>query len=174
MKIFHVILVAAFSLMSASIFAADIYMAIENKDRQSIIKFAQSNNISAIYDSRGGTPLNFSIKLGRFELTKLLIDLGAALNGMSNDKTPLMYAAKYKELKAAEYLITKGAKLNAVNSRKKTALMYAARYGSKEIAEALIAAGADVRPKDYKNRTAYDTAVEYKRQEVSVLLRNAN
>jgi len=52
---------------------------------------------------------------------------------MSNNKTPLMYAAKYGHLDIAKLLLKSGAKKDLLSPKGKTALDYAKKYEQEAI-----------------------------------------
>ena len=58
--------------------------------------------------------------------------------------TPLILAARYGGKEMVEFLIARGANINATNFIGLTSLHEAANYGHREIVELLIAKGADV------------------------------
>lgn len=94
--------------------------------------------------------------------------------------TALMYVVEKGNLYEAEFLIGKGADVNARNKRGKTALMFAAeafwitphmsgRY--ENIADYLIMKGADVNAKDEFGRTALKMALDDSHNSLADLLR---
>jgi ankyrin repeat protein/L-ascorbate metabolism protein UlaG (beta-lactamase superfamily) len=64
-----------------------------------------------------------------------------------NEKAPLHWAAQGGHLELAQYLISRGAAVDALNIQKETPLVYAAEGGHLKLAELLIAKGADVNVK---------------------------
>jgi ankyrin repeat protein len=96
------------------------------------------------------------------EITKYL-DSGVSLNeiySMDGGYNALMAAAEVGRLKSAEYLISRGAKLNEVNSYGCTALMLAVNNGHEKIVDLLLEKGADADVKDEDGRTALEGALE--------------
>lgn len=74
-----------------------------------------------------------SIRMDKTKIFETLLANKADLNKVCNDKTPLMYAAKYGKLEAAKALVKAGADLKVVNQDKETALDYAIKYKNKEL-----------------------------------------
>ena len=84
--------------------------------------------------------------------------------------TPLHMAAANGNKKIAEFLITKGADLNARNDNGGTPLVYAAQIGHKEVAELLIDKGADVDEEDGFGATPLRHAVGKGHKEIAEML----
>lgn len=67
------------------------------------------------------------------------------LNYVSNEKQTALHLAAWRGYKpVVDFLIEKGAKVDARDSRRRTPLLLAASYGYDEIAESLIKSGADI------------------------------
>jgi len=81
--------------------------------------------------------LAISIRTGSVKILQDLISVKVDVNKICDDKTPLMYAAKYGQLEAAKFLINAGAKMDLKNSEGKTALDYARKYNKKELTDFL-------------------------------------
>jgi ankyrin repeat protein len=71
-------------------------------------------------------------------LVEVLLDFGAAINGVEDDGTPLMTALAFGYPDAAETLVRRGARIDN--------LMAAAALGRVELLRAMLAEGATVRP----------------------------
>lgn len=78
-----------------------------------------------------------SIRTGSFKILQDLISIKADVNKICDDKSPLMYAAKYGHLEAAKALVKAGAKVDLRNNEGKTALDYARKYDKKELIDYL-------------------------------------
>lgn len=79
-------------------------------------KFTSAELINAcvgVADSKKYNYLTISIKLKSIKSLKYFIEMGANIERVCADKTPLMYAAKYGQLEMVKYLVEKGADLNA-------------------------------------------------------------
>ncbi len=96
---------------------------------------AKKATLNDCFDLEGNSYSLFavSIRMDRPKTLEALIKEKADLNKMCNDKTPLMYAAKYGKLAAAQALIKAGADFKIANQDKETALDYAIKYKNKEL-----------------------------------------
>ena len=90
------------------------------------------NTCVGVADSKKYNYLTISIKLKSMKSLKYFIEMGANIESVCADKTPLMYAAKYGQLEMVKYLVEKGADLNA-SFRGNKALDYARQYSHHEI-----------------------------------------
>ncbi|GAA0873214.1 hypothetical protein GCM10009117_23610 [Gangjinia marincola] len=68
------------------------------------------------------SPFCLAIAKGEYDTVKRMIELGTNVNKLSNDMSPLMYAARYNNVRIMKLLIANGAELKKRNSKKKTAL----------------------------------------------------
>jgi ankyrin repeat protein len=122
--------------------------AIDPKDKQ-----GQNALMYAVSGNRDSTPDSISAAV------KALIAAKAEVNNFDvTGLTPLMLAAKTRDLTAIQLLLNAGAKatINAKDKTGQTALLYATAdyYGSApEIVKALVAAGADVNVADGRSQT---------------------
>ncbi|MES2676907.1 MAG: ankyrin repeat domain-containing protein [Pseudomonadota bacterium] len=159
------------------------YAVLHN--RQSIIR-ALAESPSADLNNknnRGLTPLNMAIKLGRFDIAKELILLGADVNiADGNLMTPLHYAANIGNVDVLEELIKAGAKLDQKSSIKwafltvggqLTPLHLAAQAGHLPVVEKLIENKATVYTKDRSGKTAIDLARDNNHLEIAQKLTDA-
>jgi ankyrin repeat protein len=88
--------------------------------------------------------------------------------------TPLMYAAKYNQLKIAEHLIKLGAKPNLLDKKGAISLHYAAENNNYEMLNLLIKAGAKVNYPDKEGLTPLHVAVYMGHVRSVATLLNAN
>jgi len=99
---------------------------------------------------------------------------GVSVNTRSGSRyTPLMFASVFNTKEAVQFLLEKGAKVDARNKRKETALILASLSGRSDpdIARALIEAGADIDVKNNNGDTLLKQAMEQSRfKTVKVLL----
>jgi ankyrin repeat protein len=151
-----------------------------------LLEYGADTNIE---DPRGGTPLSNAVCAGKqTELLKLLVAYGADPNRMTTGfddpdvtGTPLMEAARMRDLPTVRGLLNLGADVNITNKQHRTALHYCSGwetycpviksplkrvtfgggiYGTNRtaplIVNALIEHGTDVRIKDVDGRTPFD------------------
>jgi cytohesin len=96
-------------------------------------------------DRKGETLLESAAAKGKLAVVKLLLDNGAAVDGLQQPGlTSLHYAAGNGHKAVVDLLLSKGAKAGAQTEAGTTPLHLAARRGYEEVAKALLAAGAPV------------------------------
>jgi ankyrin repeat protein len=83
---------------------------------------------------------------GNFDVIKMLIELGADVNGgdYGASENPLMHAARHGHLEIAQYLLENGADIEARSYEGNTPLLFAAWEGQLEMIQFLIKKGADI------------------------------
>jgi ankyrin repeat protein len=128
-------------------------------------------------DGRGLRPLHSAAAYDRRDILQLLLDAGADVNGVTADgsmlfcgpkfekgDTPMNVAARNGHPKSVEFLLTHGAKVNAVNDEGQTALNCALGENNPDVAEQiarlLIDHHADVNAADKEGRTPLDIVIE--------------
>jgi len=85
--------------------------------------------------------------------------------------TPLFYAASAGQMNVVDLLISKGADVNAKDSRGgETPLFYAGDAGQKNVVELLIAKGADINARGAQRSSALESAAWLGRSDVAKLL----
>ena len=102
------------------------------------------------------SPLMMASLRGNLDGAKLLIGRGAAVN--RSGWTPLHYAASGPSLPMIEFLLQRGADINAPSPNRSTPLMMAAGYGPPDAVELLLGKGADARARNDKGLSASDFA----------------
>ncbi|GHT24845.1 hypothetical protein AGMMS4957_18580 [Bacteroidia bacterium] len=101
-------------------------------------------NPNAIYSEDGLTPLGVCCELGNYELSELLIDFGANVNGNGYTEGtdyvffPILLAIESSNVKLVELLIEKGANLDVCDTQGETPLSVARRTNNKEIESILL------------------------------------
>ncbi|CAH3168725.1 unnamed protein product [Pocillopora meandrina] len=132
---------------------------LKGKDGWSLLHFAaQSGNVIIIetmlskgldIDSRGETlgetPLMVSIKSGKLEAAKYLLEKGAdeSLKTTPGKISLLSIASGAGSIAAVEMLLSRCCNIDSRDSGGDTALMHAARLGNTEVVEYLLAQGAN-------------------------------
>ena len=79
-----------------------------------------------------------AIKMDKQKIFSKLINQKADLNKICEDKSPLMFAAKYGKSAMVKQLIEAGANADLRNSKSANAFYYAQKYKQKEIEDYLI------------------------------------
>ena len=87
------------------------------------------------------------------------------------EKTPLHYACWKGHLPIVEYLISKGADIEAEDMDEATPLHYASEGSKADIVKYLISLGANKNAKNIKDKTPYDVA---KNNEIKNIILNVN
>lgn len=129
--------------------------AVGNNKIESI-KYLLNRGVDPNVGYNGLTPLENACLNGNVEITKILVEHGAKVDGLEVKGKPLYNAAKSGNVDVVEYLIKKGASVNSIpkysdGSGGESALMAAAYSGQFEVVKLLIENGADI---NYQNENA--------------------
>lgn len=112
-------------------------------------------------------PMHWAAQHGHFEIVKLLLEKGAAVNCKNVlAETPLHYAAATNRKGIVTLLLAKGAAVNASTTNGDTPLSYAVRRGHTEIIGLLLEKGADVMMKNKDDWTLLHDAAWGKSKKV--------
>ena len=109
----------------------------------------------------------------RREMVDLLLRHGADINGASPGvvhSRPILLAAFRGDAAFAEFLLRRGADVNAVGRDGLTGLHYAASRGNAAMAQRLLSHGADPGRADAYGRTPLDLALKNRRAEAAAVL----
>ena len=120
-----------------------------------------------------GTPmLNIACRNDNFEFVEMMLDLGAELNAVSEDRgyTAVMDAVWRGNEKITKYLISKGADLNTINKEGQNNLILAVGANRESLVKLLAENGADPDVKDMMGMSAYNYAVLFKKQRLIDIL----
>lgn len=106
-----------------------LFDAIRRSDVKSINKFVQNNvNLELnIVDEFGFSPLVYASKKGKFEIVRMLLDLGADPNFNEEGIPPLMASIESGKLEIIELLLKSGANVN-ISCQGWTVMMQAKQY----------------------------------------------
>ena len=125
---------------------------------------ADMEELGKFFDLRDGsylsvTPLWCAAISNRLEVVKLLIDLGADINAVSNTGyTPVLYACFWRDVSIVKILLTYGADVQKPNNNGETCLTLAAER-SLELCQILIDYGAEVNARNSLGNTALHCAL---------------
>ena len=108
---------------------------------------------------------------GQLEMAQLLVASGAEIN--HSGWTPLAYAAFGGHAQVVEFLIDKGADVDARAPNHATALMMAAKSGHAEVVKLLLEADADTDIKTADGITALKWAKESGHSKIKEMLQKA-
>lgn len=125
-----------------------------------------------------GNRFAVAIEDGDLDAVTALIDGGAAVDTLieygEHKITPLLSAAWEGDVPIVEYLLSKGAKINArATDSGETALLNAVTRGHVDVVKALLAAKADVTLRNKFDFNAFSTAAAAGNQEIAGLLLDA-
>jgi ankyrin repeat protein len=120
------------------------------------------------------TTLDAAIEGGDFVTVKTLVSNDRnVVNGRGwGDTTPLLLAAQNDRTAIAEFLIQKGADVNASAKGGATPLHIAAQRNNRALAELLLAHKAKINATDTQGRTPTDRAVEWHHSDMVEFLRS--
>ena len=118
------------------------------------------------YGDKERTLLSYSIENNQPLVTEYLLDIGFDVEKKDENKTPLMFAAKYGRDSIARTLINHGAEINAINNARNTAFHYAAKYNNPGMLKLLYDLGANINIPNEDQWTALDFAIINNNKEV--------
>ena len=150
-----------------------VFNDVKAGNKEEVKEFIKyGNRLNKHYFSKRVSLLHESIRHNKPGIVKLLIDAGADLDMISDNKTPLMFAIEQNNWHLVDVLLRHGANINSTNQQGKTALFYCAKYGNPQVMKFLLDKGADINRKDKKGRKVIDYAKECKNNEVADFLKN--
>ncbi len=114
------------------------------------------------------TPLHAAAACGHIPMVKLLLQYGADVNCMRNDRTPLDAAIEAKKLSMIKFLLKAGANVNAKEGM--TPLMRAVDGGRSNIVRTLLDAGAEVNDVTFSGTALCKAASQKKVKLIRILL----
>ena len=125
-----------------------------------------------VADNNGYTPLARAVLNGYLDTASLLIENGASIKSVTNEKnTILMLSVLSGNIAQTRFLLSKGIDIDARNIVGDTALIMAASNGSKALVDALVKAGADTRIRNLDDQNAYDVASHSNHTEIAILIK---
>lgn len=119
----------------------------------------------------GETALSLAAYQGKLPFVQRLVEAGADVNLYG--WPPLIYAAFNGHAAVVDYLLKKGAEINATTANGSTALLFAARFGHIEVVEVLLQNKADPNIANERGATAIDWALKTDNTDIADLLRKA-
>ena len=149
-----------------------LLMQTVNRDNKEFFDYLLSHRARINTRNRNGeTALSLAAYRDRMYFVQRLVEAGADINlyGWS----PLIYAAFKGHTAVAEYLLRKGAEVNARTENGSTALLFAARFGHLELVELLLQNKADPNIANERGATAIDWALKTDNTDIADLLRKA-
>lgn len=155
-------------------FTSDCFATYIAKNKMEIFnEFLEAGMEVNCRDDLGTPMLNIACRNDNFEFVEVLLDLGAELNAISEDRgyTAVMDAVWRGNEKITKYLIDKGAELNTINKEGQTNLVLAVGANRENIVKLLAENGADPDVKDMMGMSAYNYATLFKKQKLVDILK---
>jgi ankyrin repeat protein len=123
----------------------------------------------------GDTPLSIAARHNREKICRILCSYAETNVNHRNEQngTPLHYAAAaiVDDPTCIDFLVHKGAKVNATDNKNNTPLMVSAFFNKPKIMRYLIKQGADVTVRNDEHKDAFDVADEKEHEECREILR---
>ena len=116
----------------------------------------------------GETALSLAAYRGKLDFAQRLVEAGADVNLYG--WPPLIYAAFNGHAPVVDYLLTRGAEVNATTANGSTALLFAARFGHLEVVKILLQHQADPNLANERGATAIDWALKTDNTDIADLL----
>lgn len=147
-------------------FTSDCFGTYIAKNKLEIVnEFLEAGMSVNARDDTGTPMLNIACRNDNFEFVEMLLELGAELNAISEDRgyTAVMDAVWRGNEKITRFLIAKGAELNTINKEGQTNLILAVGANRESLVELLAENGADPDVKDMMGMSAYTYATLFKK-----------
>ena len=148
-------------------YTADCFGTYIAKNKSEIVhEFLEAGMSINSRDDLGTPMLNIACRNDNFEFVEMILDLGAEINAVSEDRgyTAVMDAVWRGNEKITKYLISKGADLNTINKEGQNNLILAVGANRESLVKLLVENGADPDVKDQMGMSAYNYAVLFKKQ----------
>ncbi|MBR1638785.1 MAG: ankyrin repeat domain-containing protein [Treponema sp.] len=154
-------------------FTSDCFGTYIEKNKIEIVnEFLEAGMSVNSRDDLGTPMLNIACRSDNFEFVEMLLDLGADLNAVSEDRgyTAVMDAVWRGNEKITKFLIDKGAELNTINKEGQSNLILAVGANRENIVKLLAENGADPDVKDMMGMSAYTYATLFKKTKLVEIL----
>jgi hypothetical protein len=156
-KLIVLFLIVAFVHLDG--FTQDIYDACRKGNLELIKQLSKVNPDTINTPNKSGyTPLIIAGYRNQLEAVKVLLDLGANVNAVSEDGTVLTAACYKSNTALVKILLEQHADVNVKNNAGTTPLMFAIMAENEEIVKLLIENKADTQTMDNSRKSAVDFA----------------
>lgn len=154
-------------------FTSDCFATYIAKNKIEVVnEFLEAGMSVNSRDDMGVPMLNIACRNDNFEFVEMILNLGADLNAVSDDRgyTAVMDAVWRGNEKITKYLIEKGADLNTINKEGQSNLILAVGANRENIVKLLAENGSDPDVKDMMGMSAYTYATLFKKQRIIDIL----
>ena len=154
-------------------FTSDCFATYIAKNKIEVVnEFLEAGMSVNSRDDMGVPMLNIACRNDNFEFVEMILNLGADLNAVSDDRgyTAVMDAVWRGNEKITKYLIEKGADLNTINKEGQSNLILAVGANRENIVKLLAENGSDPDVKDMMGMSAYTYATLFKKQRIVDIL----
>lgn len=162
-------------------------MAAASHGASEIVKYLVSKGAKVdLANNEGWTPLAYAVSVHDLETAKFLVQSGADLNAQlshfqDGKRSILMQAVattegqdeKDKGYQTIQFLVAKGASVDARDSKGETALMYAVRTGKPGLVQLMLKSHADPSLRNKEGQTALDIARKAEDKKIIAVLQTA-
>lgn len=155
-------------------FTSDCFGTYIAKNKIEIVNDFLEAGMSVNSRDDTGTPmLNIACRNDNFEFVEMLLDLGAELDAVSEDRgyTAVMDAVWRGNEKITKFLISKGAQLNTINKEGQCNLILAVGANRENLVRILAENGANPDVKDMMGMSAYTYATLFKKEKLVEILK---
>lgn len=118
-------------------------------------------------NANGESALALAALRGKFEAVKWLLERGARINGGPRQWSALHYAVFGGHKEIADYLMARGADVNALSTNGSSVLMMAVREGKEDLVRTLLEKGADRSVKNDWGDGALEWSMRYERLNIA-------
>lgn len=156
-------------------FDSNFVLTVEDNNLEIVRLFLEAGLSPSVCDANGTPVLSLAVRLSLTDMAKLLIDAGADINKVSDDRhySPLMDAVQIGHIENAALLLQHGANPNLQSEDGQTALILAVGRQDKELVQLLMRYGASPDITDKLGMNAVKYAGVFGNQEIIKLLEKA-
>lgn len=154
-------------------FTSDCFATYIAKNKIEVVnEFLEAGMSVNSRDDMGVPMLNIACRNDNFEFVEMILNLGADLNAVSDDRgyTAVMDAVWRGNEKITKYLIEKGADLNTINKEGQSNLILAVGANRENIVKLLAENGSDPDVKDMMGMSAYQYAKLFRKEKIVEVL----
>lgn len=142
-------------------FTQDIYDACRKGNVELIKQLTKSHPDTINQPNKSGyTPLLIAGYRNQLDVVKVLLELGAKVNALSEDGTVLTAACFKSNTELVKILLEQHADVNVKNNAGTTPIMFAIMAENEEIVRLLLANKADINAMDNANKSVIEYAKE--------------